>query len=1853
MSRSVSRAASAALALSLCAAAISSLPATPASAAAPSTPSPATIHTGASTADAAPSCWAIKQSFPASADGVYWLQTPTLIAPQQFYCDMTTQGGGWVMVGRGREGWTFNWRGQSNVTSLRTTVAGTGAFAPAALPTTTIDGLLDGGRVDALADGVRIRRATNSSGTNYQEMRFNYLNLDGWSWDLYGGIPLKSISFDGATTNFSSYSRCSTATTCEVNLDNGLRRVGTKLTSSHNNKQGFAYGDNISGSNSSSSYLWTYTNERSALPFAQVFLRPMLGDANVDFATITNAGTAVQALRPLPVSTPQIMQWGVTDVSKPATDPDPKNDSPVLALAQVGNTMFVGGKFQNVQHGAGGAKTSQPWLAAFDVETGAWINTFRPSLDGAVWDLRASPDGKLFVAGNFTSINGAPNTAGLAKIDPATGNPVSGWTAFVSSPRYNTPRAHARALDIQGNWLYLGGSFNTVTGGPSLTSRSTGGVARVSLTDGTPDATWKGYYDNTVMDISASPDGTRVYVVGFFKNMGTTSAFGTPRDAVAVVDAVSGAAIPGMKQYVPSAADPTRHYQQTIMEYQGSVFLGGSEHDFQKYTRSDLSLVRGNVTEHGGDFQAVAAKDGVVYGSCHCYQGTYADTYSWPPTSNYGRVDNSLWTNAYDATTFDKIPDFDPQWGVNTGTGEGIWELTFDSDGCLWAGGDLIRGGYSGSTPNWLGGFARFCQRDVTPPTSPTNLRTTVSGATTNLQWAASTENTGGAIKYEILRDDRVVAVQGARTFALPDTNYGRWFVRAIDATGNRSASTEVLTVGTKPTYPQLVASTPQVRGHWRLGESATNQAAANAVGADTGTYSGNVTVGAPGVITDATNTAATFAGSDGVVTIPSSATLSPTTATSLEAWVDVADTAGARDIVGKLGTMALRMNGAFSFSVSTGNGTFTATAPSSVTTGRHHLVGTYDGASVRLYDSGALVASALATGTLVNSASPLLIGNGASGAFAGAIDEVALYGRALILKEILSHYNTGGPVILANSPPTAQFQATCGSLTCGLDATQSSDADGSIVSYEWSINDGGSATGASTVYSFATAGTYQVTLTVTDDAGATASTSQTLVAAPVPPAAYASDSFNRTLNGSWGIADDSSSWVTPGSSATYSVDGDTGRYTLAGAGASSSSRLPTVVETDLDVQTRFQFNVAQNNGSWINLVGRFVANGLEYRGRVRIGASTLSAAAYRVSGGATTQVGSQVTVPGVTAAPNTWYRVRFNVSGTNPTRLKLKVWLDGTAEPAAWNVDVTDNTAALQTAGSPGLQAFANGSASYPLVYRFDDFTAGPANTAPVASFTTDCSQALGCNVDGSASSDADGSVVNYTWNFGDGTNGVGSTTSHTYSTPGTYVITLMVTDDGGLQHSTSHSVVIASAFTAAFTSNCTNYACSFDGSASSVPSGTITGYAWNFGDATSASGVTPSHTYLAPGVYPVTLTVTASGGGTASASHNVTADLAPVASFTVSCTLTSCSVNGSGSSDPDGSVSTYLWDFGNGTTASGATATASYALAGSWPIQLTVTDDLGRTNTSTQIATASIALPLVTTYASDTFTRSQTNAWGTAGLGGSWTVAGASPSLFGVNGTAATFTLPAAGATAAARLDGVSQADVDIQTTVALNATTTGAGSWINVLGRSINATTEYRARIRFSSTSVYAAAYRLPGGAAQLIAPEANTGIASLPNTDYRVRFNVSGANPTTLRIKVWNASDPEPAAWNVVTTDSTPALQVAGTVGVQSYARLSSAYPLVFAVDDFTVRQAVLPPVASFTTGCASTTCSVNASGSFADAPITTYEWVYGDGTTDTGITANHTFAVAGAYTITLTVTDSLGTSTVTTRTVNVS
>jgi PKD repeat protein len=143
-------------------------------------------------------------------------------------------------------------------------------------------------------------------------------------------------------------------------------------------------------------------------------------------------------------------------------------------------------------------------------------------------------------------------------------------------------------------------------------------------------------------------------------------------------------------------------------------------------------------------------------------------------------------------------------------------------------------------------------------------------------------------------------------------------------------------------------------------------------------------------------------------------------------------------------------------------------------------------------------------------------------------------------------------------------------------------------------------------------------------------------------------------------------------------------------------------------------------------------------------------------------------------------------------------------------------------------------------------------------------------------------------------------------------------------------------------------------------VEGATITSRAWTFGDGETATGTSPEHAYAASGTYDVTLTVTSSKGKTASVTRPVQVtriNQDPTAAFTFSCDQLDCSFDGSSSEDPDGDVTDYAWDFGDGNTGSGSTVDHTYASAGSRTVNLTVTDNDGGTGTKSKEVTTTLA--------------------------------------------------------------------------------------------------------------------------------------------------------------------------------------------------------------------------------------------------------------------------------------------------------
>ena len=154
----------------------------------------------------------------------------------------------------------------------------------------------------------------------------------------------------------------------------------------------------------------------------------------------------------------------------------------------------------------------------------------------------------------------------------------------------------------------------------------------------------------------------------------------------------------------------------------------------------------------------------------------------------------------------------------------------------------------------------------------------------------------------------------------------------------------------------------------------------------------------------------------------------------------------------------------------------------------------------------------------------------------------------------------------------------------------------------------------------------------------------------------------------------------------------------------------------------------------------------------------------------------------------------------------------------------------------------------------------AAGGNNLPVAGFN---SGIAGLDVSFTdTSTDSDGSITAWNWDFGDGNNASLQNPSHTYAAGGTFTVALTVTDNDGGVDSTSQQVTVSAGGSnappvASFAYACSARDCSFDSSASTDDVG-ISSYSWDFGDGSNSSLANPSHTYPATGNYTVTLVLT-----------------------------------------------------------------------------------------------------------------------------------------------------------------------------------------------------------------------------------------------------------------------------------------------------------------------------------------------------------------------------------------------------------
>jgi len=251
----------------------------------------------------------------------------------------------------------------------------------------------------------------------------------------------------------------------------------------------------------------------------------------------------------------------------------------------------------------------------------------------------------------------------------------------------------------------------------------------------------------------------------------------------------------------------------------------------------------------------------------------------------------------------------------------------------------------------------------------------------------------------------------------------------------------------------------------------------------------------------------------------------------------------------------------------------------------------------------------------------------------------------------------------------------------------------------------------------------------------------------------------------------------------------------------------------------------------------------------------------------------------------------------------------------------------------------------------------------------------------DGSGSSDTDGTITGYRWDWtNDGTYDTdwltSATTTHSYSSVGTYTVNLEVKDNDGATSNDTATVTITSEGGAVPNADANGpysgyviYPVSFSSSGSVGGSeGFITSWYWTFGDGTVSSQQNPTHAYTSSGTFTVTLKVTNNYGQTDTDTTSATiTTLSPTQTPPVAnaggpyfgVVGTSITFNGSGSNDPDGTIVSYMWNFGDSTTGTGISPTHTYTIPGNYTVVLTVTDNESLTHSNSTTASINVSGP------------------------------------------------------------------------------------------------------------------------------------------------------------------------------------------------------------------------------------------------------------------------------------------------------
>ncbi len=1194
------------------------------------------------------------------------------------------------------------------------------------------------------------------------------------------------------------------------------------------------------------------------------------------------------------VSPAQAVQYPQTQVvsDNPANFTPNINDGRVEAIAQAGNTMFIGGTFTQVTP-VGGSAVTKNYLLAFDATTGALSTTFNPTITAEVTSLAVSPDQQsIYVGGSFNTVNGVTMRK-LAKLNVSNGALVAGFANVA-------PDAAVQDLKISNNRLWIAGAFTKIGSvtQPALAALNPTTGARLpymSLTFAGPRN--NGSLAVTKFDIT--PDGNRLVAMGNF-----TTINGLDRGFLGLLDlsSTTSAAVADWQTnfFGPACAGVFDTYMRDVdISPDGSYFVisttgayGGSASPCDSSTRWEVGSTGSGLMPTWTDYTGGDTTYAVAITSAAVYTGGH---FRWQNNSFAGDSAGPGAVAREGITALDPVNGLPLAWNPGRDRGVGVFDMLATSTG-LWVASDTTMIGgethariaffpLTGGTtlpPNKTGVLpGHVFLAGGTPANSPILYRVNTGGgavlATDNgPDWAADNtdpspyrnngSNTAGWDNNYTLNP------------SVPSTTPGAIFTSERWSPSDNPAMSWA--------FPVSAGVPLQVRLYFANRCSCTSTAGARVFNV---AIDGTTVLDHYDIVADTGDQTGTMKQfnitSDGTVNID----FSHITENPLINGIEIVrtDDTGPAPSVDDLQHNYLTTTGGTVIGSQSGGGVQWSSARGATMIDGSVYYGATDGSFTSRTFDGTTFGPAVAVNTQ-DQISPLtdwqneikqmtgLFYNGGRLYFTLAGDPNLYYRYFTPSSRVVGAQRFAASASVSG----IDFSAVDGMFVTDGKLYFGQSSDSSLRSINWN--------GSAPVAGTATVVSSPATDGVNWHNRALWLYTGTNLRPPGPANVPPTAALSVTCTNLACTADGSGSADSDGTIASYAYDfgdgatgsGVTANHTYAAAGTYT-----------------VKLTVTDNSG----------ATGTATRS-VTVTAPPPATSPISFAGTASNNVNASsvsVTVPsGVTSGDGL---LLFVTNSSTATPATPSGWtLKGSRDMGSGNgmTYLYSRSATSTSAGSPVSVTLSAVSKVEATVVAYHGTTTDPvasfASAAETASTTSHTAPSVPVTADGSWVLNywADKSSTTNTWTVPTGVTQRGITIGS-----GSGRVTAVVGDSGAgvspgatpsrtavadaaSSKATMWSVVLGPAGapanvapTAALTVNCSALSCTASGSGSSDPDGTIASYAWTFGDGGTGSGVTTSHTYAAAGTYTVTLTVTDNGGKTGTASKSVTVTAAAAA--------------------------------------------------------------------------------------------------------------------------------------------------------------------------------------------------------------------------------------------------------------------------------------------------------------------------------------------------------------------------------------